>query len=71
MNHHADKQAGKSDAEVRKAQERMIEINKAKEILLDEHRKMAYDMDDIAEDAEFEEWRMTQAVEKLPSLSSE
>jgi DnaJ-class molecular chaperone len=53
---HADKQRGKSDAEVQEGYDRMCEVNNAKDILLNETRNQAYDEEGVVEEDEFEEW---------------
>lgn len=56
---HPDKQRGKSDAEIQSAYDRICEINNAKDILLDETSKKAYDEYGVVDEAVFEEWMGT------------
>ncbi|KAJ4377282.1 hypothetical protein N0V83_000106 [Neocucurbitaria cava] len=57
---HPDKQIGKTAQQIKHAAKRMYDINKAKDILLDEERRRAYDEAGAVFEYEFEEWkRMT------------
>ncbi|KAF3054166.1 hypothetical protein E8E11_011968 [Didymella keratinophila] len=59
-----DKQHGKSNAEIQDAYDRMCEINNAKDVLLDETRKLAYDDHGVVKEDKFEEWLEKQKSER-------
>lgn len=62
LRYHSDKQIGKSEVELKEAHSRMVEINRAREILLYKWRKVAYDLDGVLDEAKFKHWVKKQEV---------
>jgi DnaJ-class molecular chaperone len=65
LQYHPDKWSGNTEVDVKKAHDRMVDINKAKEVLLGEERKMAYDLEGIVHDSEFQTWLEEQRGVKM------
>ncbi|KAH7079422.1 hypothetical protein FB567DRAFT_532546, partial [Paraphoma chrysanthemicola] len=57
LRHHPDKDAGKTREDVERSRDRMREVNLAKDVLLDEKRRQAYDERGITTLEGFREWQ--------------